>query len=72
MKLFILALLIPCQLFCCQDCVERIEHKMDWTLSEIVNEVNKGKHRNKPYINFLYGKYEAYYECLHLIEHQGS
>jgi len=45
---------------------------MDWTLSEIVNEVNKGKHRNKPYINFLYGKYEAYYECLHLIEHQGS
>lgn len=57
---------------CCSDCVERIQDKLDLTAYEIINELNKGKHRNKKYLNFLYGKYEAYWECLHLIQHEGS
>lgn len=72
MKTLALLCLIPFQIFCCQDCEERIQEKMDYTICEINHEMKKDKHRNKQYINFLYGKFEAYWECLHLIQHQGS
>ena len=73
MKTLILALLIPCQIFCCQDCVVKIQEKIDHVSVEIIHEVNKGKHHcNNHYLNYLYGLHEGYWECLHIIEHQGS
>jgi len=71
MKLFILALLIPCQIYCCQDCEEIIKCRIVETCDEMCPYFLYDT-TSDPEFYYLYGKYEAYYECLHLIQHQGS
>lgn len=62
---------IPPKSSCCKDCVESIQEKIDTTSTEIIREHNRDE-CDLLFFNYLLGKYEAYWECLHLIQHQGS
>jgi hypothetical protein len=73
MKTLILALLIPCHLFCCQECIETLQDKIDATSIEIMHMVYSGKEfEDECEFFYLIGKYEAYWDCLLMLQHEHS
>ena len=66
MKLFILSLLIPCQIYCFQDCEEKIKEELKLTVCEMIPYFTREKSID-PEFYYLYGAYIAYNNMLALI-----
>jgi len=62
---------INCHHDCCNDVEERIKEKIMET-ADLLFPYLIYEECTDPDFFFLLGKYEAYWECLHLIQHQGS
>lgn len=68
MKKLLLALLIPCHIFACQDCVEYLQDKMDSVSTQIIRLENS--YFDDPVIlAYFFGKFEAYEDALQYAEH---
>ena len=72
MKMFLMSMFIPCSLFCCQECIEIIEDKIECVTAEIIHQIKLGEDGDDQYFMYLVGRGEALWECLLMLQHEGS